>query len=310
MSSHDWLEDRPPLPDEAGDQSDYPFNPVDEWIAAAPRELQIEAMRQWFLSRYEDPANSTPYNGKEGGYLFVHGGPYDPNDEIQERFHEVVEYDVMEELVENLYQEVGDEWAPIEREVDYDDALSLEIGYPDEPFRMLEVRLEQIAAVMTVHGSLQAQQLVLQLAYGATITALESYLWDTVSYWTSHNEEVRKEFVCTNKDFGKTKIELADIYTELKNIENRLGSYLQGLVWHRLFEVKPIMQAGFKITLPDIGPLMKCVLIRHDIIHRSGRNKDGEAITVSEAEVNKLVAMVRDFALAIEIELEKRFPAF
>jgi len=42
------------LPPEAGGFNSGLFEPDDDWIASAPKELQIAAMRRWFLDRYED----------------------------------------------------------------------------------------------------------------------------------------------------------------------------------------------------------------------------------------------------------------
>ena len=49
--------------------------------SAAPR-----AMVEWFRERYEDPANGVPYDGREGGYQYVGGGPYDAEEELRELF--------------------------------------------------------------------------------------------------------------------------------------------------------------------------------------------------------------------------------
>ncbi len=38
------------------------------------RDTRTELLRDWFFERYEDPANSTPYNSAEGGYLYIWGG--------------------------------------------------------------------------------------------------------------------------------------------------------------------------------------------------------------------------------------------
>lgn len=46
----------------------------------------IEAMRQWFFANFEDPAEMTPYCSAEGGYRFVHGGPYDAYHELISNF--------------------------------------------------------------------------------------------------------------------------------------------------------------------------------------------------------------------------------
>ncbi|WP_139112030.1 hypothetical protein [Acidithiobacillus thiooxidans] len=75
------------LPPEAGGFNSGLFEPDDDWLASAPKELQIAAMRRWFLDRYEDPANETPWDGEGKEYVFVWGGPYDPDDEIQSSFN-------------------------------------------------------------------------------------------------------------------------------------------------------------------------------------------------------------------------------
>lgn len=46
------------------------------------REEQIETMRAWFLESYEDPVERTPYESREGGYIYIWGGPYYAHDEL------------------------------------------------------------------------------------------------------------------------------------------------------------------------------------------------------------------------------------
>ena len=38
---------------------------------------QRKYMLYWFRERFEDPVEETPYNSREGGYLYIWGGPYD-----------------------------------------------------------------------------------------------------------------------------------------------------------------------------------------------------------------------------------------
>lgn len=300
---------RSDLPNEAGDLDARQFDPNDDWIKDASRELQIEAMRQWFYDRYEDPANETPYDGKEGGYIFVWGGPYDPSDVIQERFSEFVDFDVMWELIEDLHTEVGDEWAPIDREgVDYDDALSMLVRDREDPTRMLAERLRQIEAVLTVDGDAVAKELATQLAHGAAITALEAYLWDIVAYWVVNDPATLRTMVATNKDFQAKSLQLSAIFARMDGLKAEVESYLQDLVWHRLDKVKPLMELGLRIKIPDIGDLMREVLTRHDIVHRGGRTKDGEVVSVSIEDVRRTVALVQGFAKEIDEELLARYP--
>ena len=53
---------------------------------------------------------------------------------------------------------------------------------------------------------------------------------------------------------------------------------------------------------------MREVVIRHDIVHRAGRTRDGNLASVSADDVRRVRDMVAAFAQAIESELERRFP--
>src|ERR1019366_5514473 len=59
-------------------------------LKRAGRARQKEYMRYWFYRNFEDPANETPYNSEEGGYLFIWGGPYDAREELYAEFEKLV----------------------------------------------------------------------------------------------------------------------------------------------------------------------------------------------------------------------------
>lgn len=59
---------------------------ANEFLKSYDKEKQIEYMKEWFFSHYEDPANECPYCSKEGGYFFIYGGPYEPRAELEEEF--------------------------------------------------------------------------------------------------------------------------------------------------------------------------------------------------------------------------------
>jgi len=301
------FDDRPELPPEAGNQNVREFDPDDHWLRKAPKALQIEAMRQWFYARFEDPANCTPYESREGGYQFICGGPYDPNDEIQERFSEIVAYEVMEELINELLQESGDEWAAVNHgDWEYDDIYSTLPEDRTDPLKMLTERLIQIEE--TLKGPIASQSFVIQLLHSSTITALEAYLWDTTAYWVTQNKNVLRSFVKGNEDFAGEKIKLSDIFSAMDGLEKKVIEYLQTFIWHRLDKAKPLLEKTLGIKFPDIALFMPEITIRHDIVHRGGRDKEGYPVSVSSADVRRVADLVKSFAEALDAELLRTFP--
>jgi hypothetical protein len=265
-------------------------------------------MRLWFLSRFEDPAQQTPYSSDEG-YIFVYGGPYDPNDVIQERFSHVISYDVMAKLIAELYIDVGDQWAPIEAEADfYDHELSFRVINRDEPFQLLRDRLNQIDAVLEVECLPPVSEIINQMVHSSLIAALEAYLADTVVYWVKHDGQVLRQFISCNLDFKKRTLTLDQLFDRLDSLDNEVEEYLQKLIWHRLDKIKPMMQAGLGISVPEIDQLMVEVVIRHDVMHRAGRTQEGNKVYLSKEDVFRVRVIVHGFCKTIEEELGRRFP--
>src|SRR5688572_21140591 len=91
-------------------------------LRSQDRDAQLETMEAWFRSMFEDPAQRTPYESREGGYIWIWGGPYDAADQLHSEFDGVVPDQVIDELADELSGECP-EWAPTERPGDYDEGL-------------------------------------------------------------------------------------------------------------------------------------------------------------------------------------------
>lgn len=77
------------------------------------RGRQMEYMRYWFHCNFEDPVHETPYNGREGGYLYIHGGPYNAHEELDGEFGSLIPPDRIEEIAKEIEAEDGVyDWAP------------------------------------------------------------------------------------------------------------------------------------------------------------------------------------------------------
>jgi hypothetical protein len=71
----------------------------------------VEAMTNWFYANFENPAESTPWDGREGGYIYIWGGPYFAVAEIRDAFGETATEAAICEAIEQIEHE-GIVWAP------------------------------------------------------------------------------------------------------------------------------------------------------------------------------------------------------
>jgi hypothetical protein len=67
-----------------------------------------ERMVEWFLTHYEDPVNNTPYDGGEGGYQYMCGGPYYAREELSCEFSDAAGFSVneLEEIIDIAVHEI------------------------------------------------------------------------------------------------------------------------------------------------------------------------------------------------------------
>jgi hypothetical protein len=295
------------LPKSAFQQFEPPTEFHDAWLRTASKSQQLSAMRIWFGSRFCDPAHETSYNSAEGGYLFTHGGPFDPGDELPNRFSGIVDDDLVQRVVDEMIDEVGDEWAPAigsyddrEDEADYYQAMwELETQSKDAPIDRLRDRIANFREVMKLNGDPVTKGLARQLVYGAAIGALEAFLWETIDFWVTTDPMVLRRVVTNIEALSSKKMTLGEVYKRHEGLLEEVKGYLQNLVWHRWERVKPLFEKGLGISMPSVKPFVAATQKRHDIVHRSGQDKQQQAVVVTEEEVNSLLAEIEAFCQTV-----------
>lgn len=63
----------------------------------------VQHMKTWFLSRYEDPAESCPYD--EGAYVYIWGGPVSAQEALDEGFGHLFAEDLIAATAKQLEDE-------------------------------------------------------------------------------------------------------------------------------------------------------------------------------------------------------------
>ena len=74
------------------------------------REEIIDEIKEWFFLNFEDPVELLPYESKEGGYIYIWGGPYDPREKIEGEFGGIVGDDIIDEVASEM-EEISWEWS-------------------------------------------------------------------------------------------------------------------------------------------------------------------------------------------------------
>lgn len=144
------------------------------------------------------------------------------------------------------------------------------------------------------------------LVFASVITSLESFLWETVSYWVDHDETIVINIVTNIPVFRDQPLKLGEIFEKRKNLKNDIKAYLQNLVWHQWNKVAPLFKLGLQVDIPGFTQFEAALIKRHDIVHRSGVSKAGERVAVDVAEIEALCEQIIRFANEVNEKLASR----
>ena len=269
-------------------------------LRRAGRDTQLEVMRQWFDANYEDTVENTPYETAEGGYIYIWGGPYDAEEELGGKFGGVVPEGVIEELAQEL-SDISPDWTGQPKSSDVDDYLFDSIASFTTHLETFKSRIDDTRTLLSTKVEEPCQQCFRRLLYVNVITALETYLSDFFISSISADPSLLRKFVETNPDFRTEKISLSEVFKASEEIGQRVKTYLMDVVWHHLARIKPMFNAALGIEFPDIGALFRAVLVRHDLVHRNGRTKDGKDHVLAEKDIRDLIANSESFVMEIEM---------
>jgi hypothetical protein len=77
-------------------------------------EDAVALIRGWFFENFEDPAHSTPYESREGGYQYIWGGPYNTRDIIENVFADTASDELIDAATDSVEKD-GIAWVPNSR---------------------------------------------------------------------------------------------------------------------------------------------------------------------------------------------------
>lgn len=267
-------------------------------------EEQVEIMRAWFFENFEDPAHRTPYESREGGYIYIWGGPYDAHEELS-IFYGYVQDKVIEGLAQDLSLDCP-EWTSAEKPSDYEDSYFNLILSDNEYFQSFMESINHIRDISNAEITGATKDHLLRVLHVSVITAIETYLSDAFINSVINDSDNMRKFVENNPEFKSKTIKLSEIFSKHENIDQEVKGYLVSQLWHNLKKVKPMYKSTLEVEFPDdIESIFKAIDTRHDLVHRNGKNLEGEVVLITEENLSSLLDDAIIFITHINEQLEE-----
>ena len=195
----------------------------------------------------------------------------------------------------------------VEEILDVDDEIP---GEDDEYFdqELYKATHDEIERVMDGMNILDvdSQSFLFRLLYANVISRMEAYLCDTLVSEVLKDAASQRKFTENDMDLEKQNFSFTDIYAWMDKLPTFIRKSLKELIYHNLPKIKPVYKAVLDVDLGDISYLMKAIQVRHDIVHRNGKDKDGNMCIVDKDSVKELSTKVSEFIENIEGQLRDK----
>lgn len=137
-----------------------------------------------------------------------------------------------------------------------------------------------------------------------TVTTLENFLSETFINLTINNDKYFRNFIKNHREFKIQKFELRNIFESYEKIEDIAKKVMLETIYHHLPKVREMFKFTFGIEFPPISDVYKLVYKRHDLVHRNGKTKEGELLSIEKKDVDNAIVKISEFAKSIADSLD------
>jgi hypothetical protein len=163
---------------------------------------------------------------------------------------------------------------------------------PDDPakiFKFATYDIGHIAAEMEGRGLIDPLNRMLLVQY---FSAIEAYLSDRLIRLVLDDPKAMSALVKGNKEWLADKIGVVELASNPNAFRDWVHTRLRELMYHNFVKIDLYYRSALGSTIfPDEATkktLMEFVPVRHDCVHRYGRDHDGQERTISMADLERL----------------------
>jgi hypothetical protein len=138
------------------------------------------------------------------------------------------------------------------------------------------------------------------------IISMETYLSDAFINTVLSSKDFIRRFAETFEEFKEKSIKLSELFKHYDKIETTCKKNMLEVLYHNLSKIKGMYKATLEIDLGNIGELCKAVSIRHDLVHRNGKTKDGKDNVINSDTINNLILEMENFIGNINRQIEEK----
>ncbi|MCO8029939.1 hypothetical protein NI454_08220 [Brevundimonas diminuta] len=163
------------------------------------------------------------------------------------------------------------------------DDLRLPWEVKDTPAESLVDALKDIEEVIRSQDAIFYSKPLSRMALIQQFAALEAYLADTITNQVLENPEALRRALVGVDALKDIKLPLAEVAANPDIVKVTVARTLRSMLYHNFAMVDAIAKIALECSIfpsPEVKQRMfQCAPIRHDCVHRNGRDRDGKEHT-------------------------------
>ncbi len=172
--------------------------------------------------------------------------------------------------------------------------------YDTDTMRVFRTEIQKLKDLLDLKISDEdLHKTLLKQIYSGIITCLEDYLSTTLIKEVLNNKRSFKNFVKHDLEISKRNFKIHDIIND-DFIENVVKERLLSIMYHNLGVIKHLYKIIFHFDIPEFKKIAKIINNRHHMVHRNGKNLEGEVIIIDKNTVKKAILSVENFIQEID----------
>lgn len=144
-----------------------------------------------------------------------------------------------------------------------------------------------------------------RMIFSSVITTMEAYLSDTMKRNVLNRHAIKRRFVESLDKFSKNKIASNTVFAFMDSLDQKITEEIDSISFHNVDTVAGLYKNVLLCKFPEdkVSDLKKYVELRHDIVHRNGKSKDGTIVSVTKNDLRDLIELVSDVVSHIDKQI-------
>ncbi|MGX9785870.1 hypothetical protein [Janthinobacterium lividum] len=198
--------------------------------------------------------------------------------------------------------------------MDYDELEWMYSSAATQPYGVFVNSYSHLTGILGEYGEhgnarlAHSASIIRRMVLAQVIVSLEVYLGDTLLKAVMKNQDAIIRLIAEDKVLAAKTFPLSEIAQKDNFVHETVHAHLESILYHNLVKVSIIYKIALKVDIwpsKDIkNTLYAAVKMRHDCVHRDGRTKEGEELTITQAYVSSILEATHTFVKHIKNELD------